>query len=67
MVVIFRLGGSGGCMKGGIKDISGQMTVEWALLIAAFGLPMIVIFRLMLSALTGYYQMLTCVVSLPLP
>ena len=54
-------------MKGGIRNISGQMTVEWALLIAAFGLPMIVLFRVMLAALTGFYQMLTCVISLPLP
>ncbi|HNX26874.1 MAG TPA: hypothetical protein PKK48_05650 [Phycisphaerae bacterium] len=50
-----------------VEKISGQMTVEWALLIAAFGLPMIAVFRLMLTALTGFYQMLTCVISLPLP
>lgn len=48
-------------------DIRGAVTVEWALLLAAFGLPMMILFRVMLYYLTGYYQCITCLVSLPLP
>lgn len=43
------------------------MTVEWSLLIAAFGLPMIYLFSLLLTALAEYYRMMTLVLMLPFP
>ena len=48
-------------------DQRGQMTVEWSLLIAAFGLPMIVLFGILLATLAEHYRMLTLVLSLPFP
>lgn len=50
-----------------LGDNRGVVTVEWALLLAAFGLPMMVVLRILLTYLTGFYQMLTCLVSMPLP
>jgi len=49
------------------RDESGQATVEWTLLIAAFGLPMIWVFAMMLATLAGHYKMITCVLTLPFP
>jgi Flp pilus assembly pilin Flp len=49
------------------RDERGQMTVEWTLLIAAFGLPMIYVFRVMLATLAGHYGMMTCTLTLPFP
>jgi len=43
------------------------MTVEWSLLLAAFGLPMICVLAMLLSVLAGHYRTLTCVLTLPLP
>jgi len=45
----------------------GQVTVEWTLLMVAFGIPMIYVFGLMLSVLVGHYRMISCVLSLPFP
>ena len=46
---------------------SGQTTVEWALLLACFALPMIYVLGLLLSALTSYYRMVTFLETLPYP
>jgi len=48
-------------------DQRGQMTVEWSLLIAAFGLPMIYLFSVLLATLAEHYRMLTLVLTLPFP
>ncbi len=48
-------------------DQAGQTTVEWSLLIAAFGLPMLFVFREILGALAGFYGFITCMITLPLP
>ena len=45
----------------------GQITIEWTLLMVAFGLPMIYVFGLMLSVLVGHYRMISCILSLPFP
>ncbi len=54
-------------LKSLISDQAGQMTVEWTLLVAAFGLPMIYTFREMLDALASYYGFITCIITLPFP
>ncbi len=48
-------------------DATGSVTVEYSLLLAAFGIPMIFVFRLLLAALAEYYKMITFHVTLPLP
>lgn len=48
-------------------DRRGQMTVEWSLLIAAFGLPMVFLFGVLLATLAEHYRMLTLVLTLPFP
>jgi len=50
-----------------LRDQAGQVTIEWSLLIAAFGIPMILLFWLMLSTLVGHYRMIVCILSMPLP
>ena len=49
------------------RDQAGQTTVEWTLLVAAFGLPMIYVFSVLLASLAEHYRMLTLVLTLPLP
>lgn len=49
------------------KDQKGQVAVEYTLLLAGIGLPMVYIFKVLLDALTAYYQMVTFVQTLPLP
>ena len=46
---------------------AGQTAVEYALLLAAFGLPMIFVFRWLLGALAHYYGMVTFLETLPFP
>jgi Flp pilus assembly pilin Flp len=48
-------------------DQCGQTTVEWSLLLAAFGLPMIYVLAMLLATLAGHYRTLTCVLTLPMP
>jgi Flp pilus assembly pilin Flp len=50
-----------------IQDESGAVTVEWALLIAAFGIPMILLVQQMLQLLGAHYRMMTFLLSMPLP
>ena len=50
-----------------IADEQAATTVEWALLLAAIGLPSYFIIELALDSLVGYYQMMTMLNSLPFP
>jgi Flp pilus assembly pilin Flp len=49
------------------SDELGQTTVEWALLLVVFGLPMIYVIGLLLRVLTEQYRMVTFLETLPLP
>jgi len=48
-------------------DDSGQVTIEYTLLIAAFGIPMILVFWLMLATLVEHYRMVSGILAFPLP
>ena len=50
-----------------MQDESGAVTVEWALLIAVFGIPMILLVQQMLQLLGAHYRMMTFLLSMPLP
>lgn len=47
-------------------DETGQTSIEWVLLVVAFGLPMVYLVSLLLNWLTEYYAFLTCLISLPM-
>lgn len=49
------------------RDQAGGATVEWTLLLIAFGLPMVLLARLLLATLIGHYQLATCLITLPFP
>lgn len=49
------------------REQAGQAAVEYTLILAAFGLPMIFVFRLLLGALAHYYGMVTFLETLPFP
>ena len=46
---------------------SGQVTIEWALVMAAFALPMYFVIRLCLSVLVAHDQMVTFLETIPVP
>ena len=46
---------------------SGQMTIEWALVMVAIALPFYFIFRLCLDLLVAHFQMVTFLQGLPFP
>jgi len=48
-------------------DQTGQTSMEWALILACFGLPMVYVFGLLLSALAEHYRMITFFETLPFP
>ncbi len=48
-------------------DTVGAVTVEYSLLLATFGIPMILVFRLLLGTLAEYYKTVTFLETLPLP
>jgi hypothetical protein len=48
-------------------DRRGQTTVEWTLLVLAFGLPMFWLFGRLLDLLQAHYALSTFVETLPLP
>lgn len=50
-----------------VGDQAGQTTVEYALLLAVFALPMFFIFVKLLDVLAGHYGMLTFIETLPFP
>jgi Flp pilus assembly pilin Flp len=45
----------------------GAVAVEWTLLLVAFGLPMMALFRLLLALLTQIYGMVSFLETCPLP
>jgi hypothetical protein len=49
------------------SDTLGASTVEWALLLAAIGLPSFWIFSVILNAIAELYKMVTFVETLPFP
>ncbi len=49
------------------SDCRGQVTVEWALVVAAVAIPMLLVFRFCLMLLVSKYQMMTFMSALPLP
>ena len=55
-----RAGGAAG-------DARGQMTIEWALVLAAVALPMYFIVVLGLDLLVAHFQMVTFLQTLPFP
>jgi len=50
-----------------VADQAGQTTIEWALLIAAVGLPAVTVFGWLLSILSENYRMVTFMELLPFP
>jgi hypothetical protein len=48
-------------------DERGQMTIEWALVLAAFALPMFYVIRTCIDLLVAHYQMVTFLITLPFP
>jgi len=54
-------------LPGLLGDEAGQATVEYALLLAFFAVPMLYIFTILLSVLAEYYGMVTFLETLPYP
>ena len=50
-----------------VKEDKGATTLEWALLLAAIGLPSYFILQACLGMLVDYYRMTTTLLALPLP
>lgn len=48
-------------------DRLGQVTLEWALILAAVALPMLAVFRLCMRMLVAKYRMMTFLNSMPFP
>jgi Flp pilus assembly pilin Flp len=48
-------------------DEAGQTTIEWAMILVAFGIPMISVFGMLLSVLSEHYRMVTFLQMLPFP
>jgi hypothetical protein len=46
---------------------TGQVVLEYTLLLATFGIPMIYLAKLLLEILAGQYAMVTFLETLPLP
>jgi len=49
------------------RDETGQTTIEYALLLAAVALPMIVVFRMLLALLAWLYEMTVFLIGMPFP
>lgn len=49
------------------SDKSGQVTLEWALVLAAFALPMYFVLTVCLNLLVAHFQMVTFMETLPFP
>ena len=47
-------------------DQRGQTTVEWALVLATFGVPLFLLFEYLLRLFADYYGMMTFLLELPL-
>ena len=48
-------------------DQAGQVTLEWALVLAAIALPLLYVFTLCLKILVAQYRMMTFMNSMPFP
>lgn len=48
-------------------DQAGQTSVEWVLVLVAFGIPLISLFKLASDALAAHYSRITFFQSLPFP
>jgi len=48
-------------------DQAGQTSIEWALIMACFGVPMVFVFGWLLSALAEHYRMVSFFETLPFP
>ena len=49
------------------SDDAGQLTVEWALVLAAIALPMYAVILVCLNLLAAHYRMVTFMETLPFP
>ncbi len=49
------------------RDQGGQQTVEWTLLLVAFGIPMIAVLAILLDVLVTHYAMVSFLETLPFP
>jgi hypothetical protein len=58
---------SGPAGRHGASGEAGQTTVEWALIMAAIGLPLFWVFMMLLDLLTAHYRMVTFIETLPFP
>ena len=48
-------------------DETGQMTIEYSLLLVAFALPMIYVIRVLLAVLEEHYRLVSFLETLPYP
>lgn len=48
-------------------DQAGQSTIEYALLLVAFALPMIYVIRVLLAVLEEHYRLVSFIETLPYP
>jgi ABC-type sugar transport system permease subunit len=46
---------------------AGEATIEWTLLLVVFGLPMVYVIGLLLSALVEHWRFVTFLETLPFP
>ena len=49
------------------SDQRGQSTLEWALLLGAFAIPMVWVIRVLLNVLAEHYRMVSFMETLPYP
>ena len=50
-----------------LSDEFGQVTVEWTLLLVAFGLPIVAMSALCLDMIVTHYGLITFIETLPFP
>lgn len=48
-------------------DSTGQTSLEWALLMGGFGIPLIYLFGVLVSMLAEHYRMVSFLETLPFP
>ncbi len=56
-----------GTLRKILRDQRGQVTIEYTLVLVAFGLPMATTFVWLGRLLTEYYRMITFIETLPFP
>jgi hypothetical protein len=59
--------GNRGRRAGIVQDSAGQATLEWAMLLAVFVLPMIYVLNLLLSVLAEHFARVSFLETLPFP